>query len=225
MLKKIIVFGIVLLAVQFIACKKTPVYYISQEMKDYFFYKPGSYWIYRDNYSGLTDSVYVTSCKEYMQDYSDYGSKTASNEVQYIYFQSKFLYAFMMAGMMCNTANFMWVHTLEDTATPPGLVEDLNKPLVAYCPSYPANQSITLNCFNGETFKYRTAVSDTIDGVVYHNLIYSEHKRNYTTQTLSYYFQRNITFAKDVGIVKLIEVISDYNINRSYSLLRYKVVR
>lgn len=52
-----------------ISCKKTEVTppeefkinYISDELKAWGLFKPGSYWIYRDTITGHTDSVYVKS--------------------------------------------------------------------------------------------------------------------------------------------------------------------
>ena len=46
----------------FTACSKKhePTYsYISSDTKKHFYFKPGSYWIYRDSISGRTDSFYV----------------------------------------------------------------------------------------------------------------------------------------------------------------------
>lgn len=41
-------------------CKPPKVQIIEQEMIDWVFYKPGSYWIYNDSVTGAYDSVYVT---------------------------------------------------------------------------------------------------------------------------------------------------------------------
>jgi hypothetical protein len=41
-------------------CKPPKVQLIEQEMIDWLFYKPGSYWIYIDSVTGAYDSIYVT---------------------------------------------------------------------------------------------------------------------------------------------------------------------
>jgi hypothetical protein len=225
MMKKILVFGIFLLAVQFMACKKAPFYPISQEMKEYFFFNPGSYWIYRDNYSGLTDSVYVTSVEDNIRDYYKYNEKNGSYEAHSVYFHSKFLRGFLVDGIFCHTEEFMGVSTNQDTTNSSGSGDRFHL-YAAYSPNYPADQTISVECAAG-TLIYRTALCDTIDGVVYNNLIYSE-VNDYDISALSaksVYFRRNITFAKNVGIINIIEISSKYNLNRFYSLVRYKVVR
>jgi hypothetical protein len=45
-----------------VGCKKKEnIYYLSDEVKRNFFFKPGSYWIYRDSISGMMDSCYLSS--------------------------------------------------------------------------------------------------------------------------------------------------------------------
>lgn len=53
----------------FTACSKKhdPVYsYLSSDTKKHFYFKPGSYWIYRDSISGRTDSFYLRNSSLFM---------------------------------------------------------------------------------------------------------------------------------------------------------------
>lgn len=57
-------FPFLVLLFLFAACskKKDPRYvYLDAFTKDHFYFKPGSYWIYRDSISGRVDSFYVSS--------------------------------------------------------------------------------------------------------------------------------------------------------------------
>lgn len=65
-------------------CKPEPepiVRLIPAEMKQYWNFKPGSYWIYEDSTSGAIDSVYVTEHENYtFEGTLSYNEKTATCE-------------------------------------------------------------------------------------------------------------------------------------------------
>jgi hypothetical protein len=50
----------------FSGCEKTEHYYLPQEIKDWGYFKEGSCWIYQNVATGVLDSIYVTSTREYL---------------------------------------------------------------------------------------------------------------------------------------------------------------
>jgi hypothetical protein len=59
-----------------LACQKeqAPTFYLSDEVKRKFSFKPGSYWIYRDSISGREDSCYVFDVRTFITDDGSYKS-------------------------------------------------------------------------------------------------------------------------------------------------------
>jgi hypothetical protein len=52
-----------------VGCKKKEnIYYLSDDVKRNFFFKPGSYWIYRDSISGRVDSCYIAVSRLFIAD-------------------------------------------------------------------------------------------------------------------------------------------------------------
>lgn len=51
--------------VNFLSCKKEPFpdYYVADSVRAYVSFKPGTYWIYKDDSTGNEDSIWVTSLK------------------------------------------------------------------------------------------------------------------------------------------------------------------
>jgi len=48
----------------FMACQKeTPYYKISDNMKQYFVYQPGSFWIFTNDSTNESDSMYISEAK------------------------------------------------------------------------------------------------------------------------------------------------------------------
>jgi hypothetical protein len=43
-----------------------PTYYLPQEVKDYMYFQPGTYWVYKDSASGVLDSIIVTEANSEM---------------------------------------------------------------------------------------------------------------------------------------------------------------
>jgi hypothetical protein len=63
-LTKRIIPWIVLISLVFIifSCKKEDHnHYVSQEFKEWTIFKPGSYWVYKNETTNVTDSIYVIS--------------------------------------------------------------------------------------------------------------------------------------------------------------------
>ena len=94
---------------------------------------------------------------------------------------------------------------------------------VAYDPYYPADTKIVPGCTSGGVLLYRIKSLDTINNIPYQNVIYPEFKSIDSSQTNPYLYIRKIYFAKNVGIIKYYEFYPHFNLNISYSLVRYKV--
>jgi hypothetical protein len=207
-----------------VACKKVPEYTISDSMKKYFLYQPGSYWIYRDDFTGSIDSTYVNSYRVFFKD-GRTGSKTTERyEILFVNFQSVFLNDYMIMYTSCDEPDHMSVGSHQDTIIHTGETESVGGPL-SYNPNYPVNQKIIPPCETGLVVYYKTSPTDTLNNEVYHNIIYSEAQTRDSSSSNPYYFHRKITFSEDGGILRYFEVIRNKNIIRSYTLLRSKIVR
>lgn len=58
----------------FVGChkdRKPPTYYLPQEVKDYMYFKPSTYWVYKDSVSGALDSVIVKDATTEMYTWAD----------------------------------------------------------------------------------------------------------------------------------------------------------
>ena len=84
LMKQIRLLGFIVLAplLCFIACKKSapgqPPAYLSYQLKNYFDYKVGSYWLYRDTVSGATDSFEVYSYVDDTAKLADVSTETVT---------------------------------------------------------------------------------------------------------------------------------------------------
>ncbi len=58
---KLFLFAILFTVIAIASCKQkeNPKIFINEELRNYYNYQPGSYWIYYDSVSGATDSFYV----------------------------------------------------------------------------------------------------------------------------------------------------------------------
>jgi hypothetical protein len=202
------------------SCKKAPYYPVSDEMKEWFSFQKGSYWIYKDDSTGTLDSAYVTANNDFIYDYQDYSKTTWQAEWVITDFNSKFLYNFKIQYVNCEGSNFFTVGSHLQNL-PPGQTEDGGD--LGYFPGWPSNTKIIPNCWKGDVFFYRNILADTINNISYSNLLYAENQRVDSALTNPYYYLRKMYFVKHVGIVKYYEVSKQFNIKRSYSLLRYKV--
>ena len=188
-------------------------------MKQYFSYQKNSYWIYKDDSTGSIDSTYV---KDYFN-HSDLkmpdGATTESIEM---YFNSKFLSEFVISYTPCAGPDYFVLYSILNPGSPEGSGDGA----LAYYPGWPANQTIKTNgCETYGYFYYTTLPKMTINNNTYNSIIFSKNQTLDSVPTDPYYFVRSVYFAKNIGIIKYIENDSYYNIHRSYSLLKYKVIQ
>ena len=106
-----------------VCCNKEKNYTISDNMKEYFAYKQGSYWIYKNDSTGSLDSTYV----DYYSDGNGNKNITGvTREVIALYFKSVYLTQFAIAYVPCDGPNYLTVSSILHDL-PPG---DL---MLGYC--------------------------------------------------------------------------------------------
>jgi len=208
-----------LLLLIFVSCKKTKEYSISSDIKQYFDYHKGSYWIYRNDSTGLFDSTYVKS-------YSNtsgiaYGAGIKVETINFDY-KSKFLGNSYISYVACGGPDY---YTLSSIVIKSPADTERTTQVVAYSPNWAPNSTITPNCSLDGIYFYHTKSADTIANIPYQNLIYSEYRTADTSEFNPFLFIRRICFAKNVGIIKYYEFDRHNNINRSYTLIRDSVVQ
>ena len=207
-----------LFVVLFASCKKVTNYGISDGMKEYFAYKAGSYWIYKNDSTGLIDSSSITS---YTHVYDNTELTGIKRELISMNFNSNFLSLTFICYVSCGGPDYYTVSSKLLT----GSGQIVSGEGVAYDPHWAANTKIIPDCWTGLIFSYKTFPTDTIDNIPYQNVIYSELRSIDSSSTNPLLYIRKIYFAKHIGIIKYYELYPYYHVNRSYKLLRYKVVQ
>ena len=84
-------------------CKKITEYKLSPEIKDYFTFKPGSYWIYRNDSTGDLDSTYIKYFSNHVLEDEKHSTKC---EVLVIDFESLFLKRLEIIVNSCKQNNY-----------------------------------------------------------------------------------------------------------------------
>jgi hypothetical protein len=217
---KYLTFFIAIIILLFIvSCKKEKNYNISDTMKEYFAYKQGSYWIYKNDSTGSLDSAYV----DYYADvYGDKNVTGVTREVIAMNFNSKYLTQFAISYVPCEGPNYLTVSSILHDL-PPGELDVSD--IVAYYAGWPSDKNVVPGCIQGGVFLYKTLRTGTINNITYNNIIDTKLQTVDSSSTNPDYYFRRILFAKNAGIVKYLEIAKHFNIQRSYSLLRYKVVQ
>jgi hypothetical protein len=209
------------LVILLLSCKKVPSYGISDGMKEYFSYKQGSYWIYKNDSTGTIDSAYVKSYQDDYQDNKDYDKIVSKAEVLLIYFKSVFLRSFYIAHLNCWGSDILQVgscRTPQDTTS-------LGIGGIIYYPSALKNTKFTPDCTNDYIFLFKVLPSDTVNGKVYSNVLFTEIQSVDSSSTNKLYYFREIHFVKNLGIIKYFQIDRYDNIRSSYSLLRNKSIQ
>ena len=200
-------------------CKKTENYPLSDEIKEYFAFQKGSYWIYKNDSTNIFDS---TSIESYFHNYNDNTYSDITREIIEMTYKSSFLSSSIIEySYYCGGPNNYSVSSILKAV--PGQIEAFRP--VAYNPKWPPNQKIIPDCAKDAIFFYQTMKSDTVNHIPYNDIIYSEFRSSDSSLSNPYLYIRKIYFAKHVGIVKFYELNPYYKINRSYTLIRYKVLQ
>jgi hypothetical protein len=206
----------------FAACQKeTPYYKISDDMKQYFVYKPGSYWIFINDSTNETDSMYITEAIYSRQGVADNdGRHKYTFDMIAIYYQSRLFYESEI-GYFCAGPNTLKVKTKLSDTNQYAYAEP-----VTYFPGWELNTKITANqCIGGSVFIQQFLPSTSINNILYNNVIRTKIQSIDSTATNQNFYLRDVCFAKNIGIIKLIEESRYFNIYRSWSLSKYKVIQ
>ncbi|MGA3013973.1 MAG: hypothetical protein ABSD71_08055 [Bacteroidales bacterium] len=204
-----------------VSCKKVPYYAVSDSEKAYFAFQKGSYWIYKDDSTGVVDSTYV-----FMYDDNKILISDSRVRIEFVssYFKSKFLSAFELGYTVCAGPDYFQLTSKLNPLIDSSTVE-IDGP-VAFYPGWPQNTKIISNdCIPNYYFYYKLIPSDTINNVIYKNLIYSKFQSIDSSSTNPIFYLREVYFAKNVGLVKYFEINRYSNIHRRLSLLRERVIQ
>ena len=205
----------------FTSCKKElPHYAISGEMKQLFSYQKGSYWIYQNDSTHLFDSTSVSS---YFSNARDNFYPGMTREVIAMYFKSQFLSDFEI-GYFCPGPNSLTIARRVSDSNDT-LQHEIQGP-VAYVAGWEPNMKIySQNCLGDCIFTFRIIPEVTISNTMYSQVVCSRMISVDSADSNPEFYFREIYFAKNIGILKYVETMKYYNIHRSWSLKRYKVIR
>ncbi len=218
-MKPTILVMLVFLLISISSCKKELAHYpISDDMKQFFAYQKGSYWIYQNDSTMMLDSTYVWLYHSTDHD-NFYSGKT--REIITMYFKSQFLNE-LEIGYYCPGQNCLKIAGIYiDSSGYP--VYRTAGPIAYFAGWEPNIPILSQDCLGNSVFKYWIISNDTINNVVYFNIICSKIISIDSTDSNPHFYFREIHFAKNIGIIKYIENTRYFNLKRSYSLKRYSV--
>ncbi|MGE5424574.1 MAG: hypothetical protein ACM3N9_04375, partial [Syntrophothermus sp.] len=206
-------FLLVLIILGLFSCKKdeTPYYQIPGEMKEYFEAHEGSYWIYLDNFTGLSDSTYVNGFQDFDDETTYPGKKI---EVIEMNFKSQFLSGFRMNySEKSFTGNRLEIKSRLIAG------DGSDAGSIAYVYNWPPNTSRSID--TTQHFTYNVIARDSVNNIHYYNVIYTKLEKPMNLKMGPSYYTREIWVAPGTGIIRYYEHFGEAVF--SYSLLRKKV--
>ena len=200
------------------SCKKeSPHYSISENMKQYFVYKKGSWWIYINDLSKVTDSTYLTDVFFSTQGIGSDGKTSFSSDLIGSSFKSKFL----MESEIINDCD------QKMTKLYLGLGDGINITFnpIAYADGIPLNTTYLTQCGRpyGDLFVEMIA-SDTINEKIFLNIIHSRLKYSELSGTINNIKVLHFYFVKNAGLIKYQYILND-SVCLSWSLKKYSVIQ
>jgi hypothetical protein len=193
---------LLLLIISFSACKrKEPsIVYIPEEIKEYSIFQNDSYWVFKNETTGVIDSTFIQDPPQYT--YTQGSDDVPSFEVCYLKYDSKFITRSQInwEQYLIGFRNGLVGPCLRAESFQPGYVKKFD--------SYSLFKNI--NYFD----------SLEINSKVYYkvmNTFYQTTNSNDDTLMYTYYL------AKSIGLVKVNLHVSNYD--TTWSLLRYHVVQ
>lgn len=201
-------------------CKKDPYYPVADELKPYFLYQTGSYWIYQNDVTGTIDSVRAIVTYGAIDDFDHTRDPV---QILTVNLKSEFLASIQLMGQHCGKPNAMFVSTW--------LTDDTNSNMSpSFYPVYfpywlPSQTNMTAPCVFESVVNFMVIPSDTINNVRFDHIFYSYIRSKDSSATNTHFSSREIWIAKNVGIIKIKEKFRYFNIERSYSLIRYQVIQ
>lgn len=194
-------------------CKKQIEYKLSPSIKEYFTFKPGSYWIYRNDSTGELDSTYVKYFSIHIQENDE---QLSTREVLVIDFNSLFLKRLEVIVNSCKQNNYAAVsgRDLSGIHTDGG---------VFYYSDWPQEKVIIPECEPGIKYYYKLKSIDTINNQIYHDVLFTEIKC--IDSSFQYYHFRRISYSKHFGVIKYYDLLPPRNITSSFTLIRCKIIK
>jgi hypothetical protein len=201
MKKYFLIFSFVLVVT---ACKKEETKYIklSSEMKEWAWFKPGSYWVYQNEATGELDSVYVIKdTLDHDFNYSDETLRSKTEKVEIQMMNSKKNKIIIEASFQCKI--------IEKSL--------LNELIMGY-------EFLKMNSKNEIVFDSSMIYYDkyAIHEILFNNVY------QYKTRTIYYGSDYQINFnyyfiSKNYWIIKKIETRN--NVTNTWNLIRYQIVQ
>jgi hypothetical protein len=196
-----------LLFLLFFACTPTPKEYnISQEARDFICYKPGSYWIYKNDSTNTLDSVFVTSYEEHTEKYEADKKIKSISQIINIEF--------------ANSDN--QIKIIEKIDPSRSMYSETNNNLNQGF----NNSLISLYHGNFQWDRY-SKIDFTVNNKTFNNVIYESVISNYYYQTDSNISHVNLNnefwIAKNIFIIK--KILHYNNATQSWSLIRSHIVQ
>lgn len=202
--------------VDFGCSKKSKTYYISDTTKEYFSYQKGSYWIYSNDSTSVLDS---TTIKTYL-DFINGTYEDKERQLIVINFNSSFLSSFTL-GYACTGPDEVSVASRENDTS---IYVIMGNPV--YNPDlFSSTQIIGPNCLSLYGIDLKHLPSMKVNNIQYIDVIKSRVFSIDSSSSVYYYLNREMFFAKNVGIIKFIEVDKLRHLKRSWSLLRHKSIQ
>jgi len=210
MTKNIILFCSFLFIIS--GCKKTTEYRLSPQIRNYFTFKPGSYWIYRNDSTGELDSTYVTN---YTNHILENEQQTVNWEVLLVDFNSLFLKRIEVFINSCQQNNYAALigGDLSGSNLAGGVI---------YFSEWPQKKFLVPECEPGILYYFEMKSTDTINSHIYHDVLFTELQYIDSSGHINL---RRTSFSPDFGFLKYYVKNNKEDIIRSFTLIRSKIIK
>jgi hypothetical protein len=206
----------VLLLICISGCKKPTEYNLSPSIREYFTFKPGSFWIYQNDSTGKLDSTSVQNFSNFITDWYEGSTVIAKSEVLVVDFNSSFLKELDVITNSCKQSDYAFL-TGKDIS---GYESDGS---TLFYPEWKQDVLLIPECSPGIQYYYKIKSSDTINNQVYHDVLFTE-IRSIDSSYQSYHFRR-ISYSPHIGIIKYYDYFPARNINCSFTLKRCNIIK
>jgi len=186
----------------------------------------GSIWIYRNDSTGIPDTVTVVNkASDYLVFDQDY---EFSSEYTETYLHSDFLKSIILS-FDCSPWSASMTGYSDKLELKIKVSDSTIRRYMALWPDQLAGQEATSPCLcpDGTCFLFKTEVLDscTVNNNKFTHVIHTSLRTADTTKPGSYIFRRDYYFVKNVGLIKLREHDLMYGLNRSYSIINWRVIQ
>jgi hypothetical protein len=195
--------------------KKVPNYYVSQGLKDWGYFNAGSQWVYRNDATGIKETVWADNVQDYMDGGSDIGRYDEQINVNV---SCTFMYGYSL-GYDWNPSygtNDISEHT--DKLELSFIFNNQPLELLGIWPDEPLNDSLPTP---GTQVPPQSLITEMITDYQ----IDTNHFSNvlHTTLTEVTVYKYEFYFAKHIGLIHFTENNLRTNLHRSYSLVSWKM--